>query len=109
MEKIRAGVLKFQSEVFPQKRELYEQAASTQRPHSLFVTCTDSRVDPEGLTQSEPGDISVERNPGNLIPSYSLAALGGVSASVEYAVSILKVRHIVVCGHSNCGGMNGIL
>jgi carbonic anhydrase len=108
-ERLLAGVRRFQREVYPQRKAAYWQAASEgQKPHALFVTCADSRIDPELLTQSGPGEIFVSRNIGNLVPAYP-EALGGVSALIEYAVTGLKVCQIVVCGHSDCGAMVGLL
>ena len=83
-------------------------ASEPQRPHALIITCADSRIDPESITQSQPGDIFVTRNVGNMVPAYG-EMLGGVSAVIEYAVSALKVQHVVVCGHSDCGAMKGLL
>ena len=108
-QKLLSGVRSFQREIFAKNREVYEQAASRpQNPHSLIITCADSRVDPELLTQSGPGDIFVTRNIGNLVPAYG-EMLGGVSAVIEYAVLALNVNLIVVCGHTDCGAMKGLL
>jgi carbonic anhydrase len=103
------GVRSFRREVFPAHRALYETVASEgQKPHTLLITCADSRIDPELLTSSGPGEIFVTRNIGNLVPAYG-EMLGGVSAVIEFAVSGLGVRHIVVCGHADCGAMKGLL
>ncbi|HLH05468.1 MAG TPA: carbonic anhydrase [Bryobacteraceae bacterium] len=108
MDKLLAGVRKFQSEVYPKHRERYERAArQPQQPHTLFITCSDSRIDPELITQSGPGEIFVTRNIGNLVPAYG-EMLGGVSAVVEYAVQALGVKQIVICGHTDCGAMKGL-
>lgn len=107
MQKIIEGFLKFQTEVFPARSELFKSLAGGQSPKVLFVTCSDSRVVPEFFTQQEPGDLFVIRNAGNIVPSYGPEP-GGVSATVEYAVSVLKVSDIVICGHSNCGAMAAI-
>lgn len=107
MTSIVEGVLKFQQHTFPGLSTLFKQLATTQSPNALFITCSDSRVIPELLTQQNPGDIFVIRNAGNIVPSYS-SEPGGVTATVEYAVAVLGVSEIVVCGHSDCGAMTAI-
>ena len=88
---------------------MYVRAAiEPQAPSALVISCADSRIDLEKMTSSMPGEMFVTRNIGNLVPAYG-EMLGGVSAVVEYAVSALKVRHIVICGHSQCGAMQGLL
>jgi carbonic anhydrase len=109
MNRLLEGVRRFRREVYPRRREVYEEAARTpQRPHTLFITCSDSRIDPELITQSGPGEIFVTRNVGNLVPAYG-EMLGGVSAVIEYAVAALGVRHAVICGHTDCGAMKALL
>jgi carbonic anhydrase len=109
LKELKAGIRRFQTEVYPADAEMYVKAASEpQRPDALIVTCADSRIDPELITQSKPGELFVTRNIGNLVPAYG-EMLGGVSAVVEYAVSALKVRHVVVCGHTDCGAMKALL
>ncbi len=108
-ERLKAGIHKFKTEVYPERREAYERAATEpQRPHTLVVTCADSRIDPELITQSGPGEIFVTRNIGNLVPPYG-EMLGGVSAVLEYAVNALGVQHVVICGHTDCGAMKAML
>jgi carbonic anhydrase len=107
MRDIIDGFRKFQRDAFPVRSELFKQLATFQNPRTLFITCSDSRVIPELLTQREPGDLFVIRNAGNIVPSYGPES-GGVSASVEYAVAVLHVTDIVLCGHSDCGAMKAI-
>ena len=109
MERIRAGVRRFRTEIFPAKRALYERLAITQRPDALFLTCGDSRIDPCVLTGTEPGEIFVERTPGNIVPVHDAAERVGVSASIEYAMAVLSVRDVIICGHSACGAMKALL
>lgn len=107
--RLLAGALQFQRDIYPQQKTRYRQLAREgQKPHTLFITCADSRIDPELITQSGPGQIFVSRNIGNLVPAYG-EVLGGVSAIVEYAVAALHVSQIVVCGHTDCGAMIGLL
>ena len=107
MKDIIDGFLRFQREEFPERAELFKDLANQQSPRALFISCSDSRLVPELVTQREPGDLFVIRNAGNIVPSYGPEP-GGVSASVEYAVAALQVRDIVICGHSDCGAMTAI-
>jgi carbonic anhydrase len=106
---LREGVHHFRTVTFPQNRELYEDLAEKQVPHTLFLTCGDSRIDPCALTNASPGEIFVERTPGNVVPLYSDAAAVGVSASIEYSIVVLNVNEVIVCGHSSCGAMKGLI
>jgi len=109
LDNLKDGIRRFGLEVYPNAEDAYRRAASEpQRPHTLIIACADSRVEPAQITQSGPGDIFVTRNVGNLVPAYG-EMLGGVSAVIEYAVAALKVQHIVVCGHSDCGAMKALL
>jgi carbonic anhydrase len=109
LEKLKDGNRKFQVEIHAENAEQYQRAATTpQQPHTLIIACADSRVDVEAITSSGPGEVFVSRNVGNMVPPYG-GALGGVSAVIEYAVTALKVKHVVVCGHSDCGAMKALL
>ncbi|HKD59445.1 MAG TPA: carbonic anhydrase [Terracidiphilus sp.] len=109
LDKLKDGIRKFQIEVHAKKAEHYERVASTpQTPHTLIIACADSRVDVEAITSSGPGAIFVTRNVGNMVPPYS-GTPGGVTAVIEYAVAALNVKHLVVCGHSDCGAMKALL
>jgi carbonic anhydrase len=103
------GFLKFKKEVFPAKRMLYRELASDQKPHALFITCGDSRVVPNLILQSEPGELFLCRTVGNQVPPHGSPAEGGVASSIEYAVQVLGVKQIIVCGHSDCGAMKAVL
>jgi len=108
MEKVLKGLVRFQKEVFAKKEKLFASLSKQQNPSVLFITCSDSRIDPSLLTQTDPGDIFIIRNAGNLIPAYG-AAIGGSTATIEYGVSVLQVKDIIVCGHTDCGAMKGLL
>jgi carbonic anhydrase len=107
-DQLLEGVSKFRDSVFPAWREQFAKLAEGQHPQTLFITCADSRVVPEMITQTDPGDLFVCRNIGNIVPAYG-EMLGGVSAIVEYACIALGVSHIVICGHTDCGAMKGLL
>jgi carbonic anhydrase len=109
VDRIREGVRRFRTVVFPEKQALYESLAEKQIPYALFLTCGDSRIEPSLLTGTDPGQIFVERTPGNIVPVYDNTVSVGVSASIEYAVAILGVQDLIVCGHSACGAMKGLL
>lgn len=98
---------KFQSQIVTPNEEIFSQIENEQNPHSLFIGCSDSRVIPENILQVQPGEIFQLRNIANIVPSanridqgYGLAMLSGV----EFAVNVLEVPNIIICGHSNCGG-----
>jgi carbonic anhydrase len=102
------GVHHFSSEVFPQNQAMFADLALGQAPHTLFITCADSRISPGMITQNAPGNLFVLRNIGNIVPAYG-EMLGGVSAAIEYAVVAIGVENIIVCGHSDCGAMKAML
>lgn len=108
LDHIIGGVKRFREEIYPQQRELFEKLAFEQKPRAMFITCADSRIIPELITQSSPGDLFVTRNVGNVVPPYG-QMLGGVSTAIEFAVVALGVQHIIICGHSDCGAMKAVL
>src|SRR5947209_2458196 len=108
MQKLIQGIHRFQQETFRPLQGLFEQLSRGQNPETLFITCSDSRIDPNLLTRSKPGDLFILRNAGNIVPPHG-AASGGEAATVEFAVAALGVRDIIVCGHSHCGAIKGLL
>lgn len=108
MPKILNGVVKFKRDVFPEKQALYEKLAAGQSPEALFITCSDSRILPNLVTQTEPGELFICRNAGNIVPPHTKAT-GGTTATIEYALAVLEVPHIVICGHTGCGAMQGAM
>jgi carbonic anhydrase len=108
VEKLIEGFKKFQSEVFLVKKKLFGQLAHQQQPQVLFITCSDSRIDPCLLTQTEPGELFILRNAGNIVPSYG-TTVGSTTATIEYAVGVLGIRNIIVCGHTDCGVAKALL
>jgi carbonic anhydrase len=108
MNKAIHGAISFKKGAYPKREDLFKKLATSQKPEVLFVTCADSRIDPNMITQSEPGELFICRNAGNIIPPHSLNT-GGMTASIEYAVAVLGVQHIIVCGHTDCGAMKGAL
>ncbi|HSG91688.1 MAG TPA: carbonic anhydrase [Pseudomonadales bacterium] len=108
MPHFAAGVVRFQQEVFPDKKELFERLAEGQSPEALFITCSDSRIETAMITQTDPGELFIVRNAGNIVPPHT-SNTGSTTASIEFAVAALKVPHIVICGHTECGAMKGAL
>jgi carbonic anhydrase len=108
MKNILAGIQHFQKHVFPSKEKMFQGLAKGQRPEVLLITCSDSRIDAELITNSGPGEIFHIRNAGNLVPRYH-EHLGAEAASIEFGVSVLGIRNIIVCGHSDCGAMKGLM
>ncbi|PAF47497.1 carbonic anhydrase [Helicobacter sp. 12S02634-8] len=114
MRELFEGALKFQEDDFMKYKELYESLQAYQAPHTLFITCVDSRVVPNLITNTLPGDLFVVRNMGNIIPPYRenpnmmRAGYLATTASIEYALNILKIKNIIICGHSNCGACSAI-
>ncbi|MBA2117704.1 carbonic anhydrase [Bremerella alba] len=108
MRDLLAGVTQFQQETFPQKQSRFQELASGQSPEALFITCSDSRVNPELFTNSEPGEIFVIRNAGNIVGRKGEADLG-MAATIEYAIQVLKIPQIIICGHAKCGAMQGLM
>ncbi|MCD9145660.1 carbonic anhydrase [Streptomyces albireticuli] len=107
MRHLAEGVHGFQRDVFPARAELFAHLATTHRPGTLFISCSDARVVPELITQREPGELFVIRTAGNLVPAHT-PAVDAVAASIEYAVAVLGVGDVIVCGHSACGAMTAL-
>ncbi len=102
------GVKRFRADAYPERQSMFARLAKEQRPQTLFIACADSRIVPELITQTQPGELFVCRNIGNIVPAYG-EMMGGVSAVVEYACTALEVTDIIVCGHSDCGAMKALL
>jgi len=108
MEKVISGIANFQQKPFEDRKDLFAELANGQSPEVLFITCADSRIDPNLITQTDPGDLFICRNAGNIVPPHTKVA-GGMTASIEFGVAALGCKHIVVCGHTDCGAMKGAL
>jgi carbonic anhydrase len=98
----------FLRDIFPEKRDHFHLLADMQAPRYLFITCSDSRIVPDLILQTEPGDLFISRGIGNVVP-VSSGDVDGITATIEYAVEVLKVKHIIVCGHSDCGALKAAL
>ena len=111
MDELIAGYRRFRQETWPQQRARFEElAARGQRPRTMVIACSDSRVDPQMIFSAAPGELFVLRNVANLVPPYMPDALfHGTSAAVEFAVRVLQVERIVVMGHALCGGIRALL
>lgn len=108
MTRIAAGVVRFQQGAFKEKEALFKSLAAGQSPEALFITCSDSRIDPNLLTQTEPGELFICRVAGNIVPPHT-EHTGAMTASIEFALGALKTPHIIICGHTDCGAMKGMM
>ena len=108
MQRLIEGYSRFRTKAFPQHSQLFAKLAAGQKPQALFIACSDSRVMPEMVMQCDPGDLFPCRNAGNLVPPPT-ETTSGVAATIEYAVRVLKIPDVVLCGHSDCGAMKGLL
>ncbi len=107
MQNLVEGIHDFQTTYFAEKRELFEQLAHDgQKPETLFITCADARVVPNLITNAGPGELITVRNVGNVIPK---GLPGGTAAAIEYAIEVLEVTQIVICGHTHCGALEAVL
>jgi|HubBroStandDraft_5_1064220.scaffolds.fasta_scaffold274037_1 carbonic anhydrase len=106
--KLVDGIHTFHAQYFATHRALFRRLAERgQHPETLFITCSDSRVVPNLITSTEPGDLFIVRNVGNVVPQVTMP--GGTAAAIEYAVEVLGVSNVIVCGHTHCGAVNAIL
>jgi carbonic anhydrase len=102
------GLREFRQNYFCTHQELFKRLSHCQASEVLFISCSDSRIAPNLLTQAQPGDLFILRNIGNLIPSYGTSN-SSEGAAIEYAVQALGVKDIIICGHSDCGAIKGLL
>jgi carbonic anhydrase len=108
VDRLIEGHKRFLDEVFPGRRAHYHLLSEMQAPECLFITCSDSRVVPDLILGTEPGDLFITRNAGNVVP-LSGDGLDGVTGTIEYAVEVLGVKHAILCGHSDCGALKADL
>jgi len=108
MQKLVDGLHHFQNHVFSSQREFFERLARGQHPMACFITCSDSRIDPNLITNTEPGELFIVRNVGNIVPPHGTVN-NGEAAAIEFAVVALGIKDIIVCGHTGCGAMGGLL
>lgn len=105
MQSLVDGLKRFRKQDFEEHKSLFNQLKRSQEPHTLFISCSDSRVVPDLITKTLPGELFVIRNIANLVPPYrETNEYVATTSGIEYAINVLKVKNIVVCGHSNCGG-----
>jgi carbonic anhydrase len=108
VQRLISGLHHFQSSVFAPQRELFERLLDGQRPDALFITCSDSRVAPNLITHTPPGTLFILRNAGNIVPAWG-APTNGEAATIEFALTALDIRDIIICGHTHCGAAKAIL
>ena len=103
------GVKEFSKNDFEKNRELFKRLSTSQKPHTLFIGCSDARVVPDLITKSNPGDLFVIRNIANIVPMYRASSeYLSTTSAIEYAILVLNIKNIIICGHSNCGGCEAL-
>jgi carbonic anhydrase len=107
MRRLLKGIHRFQTKVFNSQKDLFQRLAEGQNPEALFITCSDSRLLPNMMTNSKPGQLLILRNAANIIPTYDQLQ-GGEAATIEFALRVLHIKDIIICGHSRCGGINAL-
>jgi len=108
VQRLIEGHKRFLQDIFPARRSQFRLLAESQSPEYLFITCSDSRIVPDLILGTGPGDLFISRNAGNVIP-VTANDIDGTTATIEYAVEVLKVKYAIVCGHSDCGAMKAAL
>lgn len=108
MEKLVSGIHKFQADVFAPNRAFFHKLADGQTPQALFITCSDSRMVPDLICQTDPGELFVLRNAGNIVPPFTPGSPSGEASTIEYALRGLNIRHVILCGHTRCGAMQAV-
>lgn len=110
MKKLLNGIVDFRKNVRPTVKDTFAQLALGQRPDTLFIACSDSRVVPNLFASTEPGDLFVIRNVGNLIPAYTEdhSSHGSEAAAIQFGLSNLPITEVIVCGHSECGAIGAL-
>jgi len=110
MDRLKAGIHHFRTEVFPQQKELLEKLAlEGQKPHTLVIACSDSRIKLDEWTRADPGEFFVIRNAGNVVPPWDSVEHSGVTASIEYAIRVLPIHNVIIAGHSHCGAITAVM
>lgn len=109
MKKLITGYMRFKENVLPKEQDFFSKLGQAQHPEALFITCADSRIVPDLITQTRPGELFMSRTVGNQVPPYHSRSDNAVASSIEYALGALNVRHIIICGHSDCGAMKAVL
>ena len=109
MQRLFEGLVQFRQEDFESHRELFEDLGAAQKPHTIFIGCSDSRVVPNMITRTLPGELFVIRNVANIVPNYRMTdEYVATTSAIEYAMTMFDIENIVVCGHSNCGGCQAL-
>lgn len=108
MEKLISGIHKFQADVFAPNEDFFRRLVDGQTPQALFITCSDSRMVPDLICQTRPGELFVLRNAGNIVPPYAPGSPSGEAATIEYAIRGLGIKHVILCGHTRCGAMQAV-